>query len=152
MVKLLIKNKVNWLELPSKLEPDKTGYERNIGVIDRDTKLTDLQKEEKKLHLTRKNNAKEVIGDIIEVRRVDAKMIGLESDSFLLISVDGLDYKKAKEIYEVPVLYEPIEGFEKRIVKFTRKYNLNIAGIILNKEKEGALNLVEFQNRLEVKL
>ncbi|MCP4648833.1 MAG: hypothetical protein GY853_01955 [PVC group bacterium] len=147
MAKFLIYNKIHYYELPSKSEPAKSGYERNQDKIT-DSVLTPSQKIEKQVQLTQKYDARSQQGDIVEIRKDDAKLCGKEPLSFALIDVPEIKFEEAVKKYH-GALIEEVEG--RKYLKRQAKSSLDISGIILNKEKEATINLEQFNNLLTEK-
>ena len=129
------------MELPSKSEPGKTGYERNFDGIEDNDKLSMEQVLSEKSRLLNKYDARELIGDIVEVRQADAKMSGLESESFRLIAVD-LEFKDVAH-YAESIAYASGQ------LKHKRSRNINLVGLVF--DADGEVILQEVQLRLTVK-
>jgi len=149
MIKFLVRSKIQWMDLPSKLEPTKTGYERRYDIIDNDDSLNNQQKRTKLGQLLIKYEAIEQIGDIIEVRREDAVLCGLEPESFLLVGVDSdnYTYEDVLNLYSKSLHYPPEQGGG---IKRRRMYNLDIAGLAFI-DNEVKITEQQFINRLTVK-
>lgn len=142
MAKFLIYNKVHWMELPSKSAPDKTGYERNVSIIN--SKL--LSTAAKITELTKLDDTRarvQVQGDIVEIRNDEDKMCGLEPETFLLVSVPDMSDEQAKE-YTGPLMNEDT------LLKMF-KYSLDTTGLNFNNDNEITIQSKTFMERLTVK-
>jgi hypothetical protein len=142
MAKFVIYNKTHWMDLPSKSEPGKTGFERNEAII-QSKPFSSEEKVYQLLKLQDKHNAIEIKGDILEIKPDDYKINGKEKLSFVVISVPEISYENA-------LLYqEPLR--DGNIMKKRRKYNLDIQGINFNNDGEATLKLETFIGRLTIK-
>ena len=144
MAEFLIYNKTHWMDLPSKSTPSLTGYERNHFVIDTASALSTAQKIEKKDALTLKYNGRYRAGDIVEARRDDGPRGKLEEEAFIFLQVPSVSLKTAKGYY-VPL--ENASGVPVR----TRKYFIDMAGLIPDSHKNVSLIKSDFNSRLKVK-
>lgn len=138
MAVLLIYNKIHWMELPSKLSPSKTGYERNNLVIEADSKLSTAQKITSKEKLTEKYNGRYVKGDIVEARESNQLRGKLEKDSFIFLDIPDLDFKTAND-------YSGNKGI------YNSGFNVDLLGLTADKNKNIILNRTEFNSRLTEK-
>lgn len=138
MAVLLIYNKTHWMELPSKLNPNLTGYERNHLVIDTNSKLSTAQKITSKERLTEKYSGRYVKGDIVEVRESGQLRGKLEENAFIFLDVPDLDSKIAKE-------YSGHKGI------YGSGFNVDLIGLIPDKNKNITLNKSDFNTRLTEK-
>ena len=148
MAIFLIYNKTHWMELPSKLRPDKTGYERNHQVIDLNSSLSVAEKIVKKNKLTLQYNRRIRKHDIIEARPASVKRGKLEEDSFIFIHVHDMLFKEA-ENYSVPKedISDPLEP----IILRDHKYYIELLGLIPDIHKNITLTKAQFLDRLKVK-
>ncbi len=144
MAEFLIYNMVHWMERPSKNNPGMTGLERNHMVIDTDSKLSTVQKIEKKDQLTQKYNSINQPGDIVEARRDDAPRGKLEEESFIFLQVPGISLKVGKG-YCVPLINASGVPVRKR------KYFVDMAGLIPDSHKNMSLSESVFNSRLKAK-
>ena len=149
MANFLIYNKTHWLELPSKSEPEKTGYQRNHDKIQSMT-IPVLDKSDKLNELDRKFDARAVLGDIVEARKDNQKMVGLEPESFVLVKVPEIKDVEAKE-YTGPLLDGiPSAEYTPKILR-QHKYFLDVSKIIFDAKKEAVLTKEQFLKTLSEK-
>ena len=145
MAQLLIFNiPIHWMDRPSKNNPGMTGLERNHMVIDIDSKLSTVQKIEKKDQLTQKYNSINQPGDIVEARRDGAPRGKLEEEAFIFLQVPSISLKVAKG-YCVPLVNTSGVPIRKR------KYFVDMTGLIPDSHKNVTLTKSAFNSRLKVK-
>ena len=145
MVELLIYNQLHWMDLPSKGNPGMTGYERRDALIDTDSMLTTQQKIEKKLALTVKHNARFQPGDIVEARRDGRPRGKLEEESFAFLQIP-ITLKEA-----VGYTVSDMDSSNPPVLLHTRRFSIDMTGLVLDSHKSAALNESTFQSRLKVK-
>ncbi len=137
MAEFVVFNKMNWMDMPSRVRPDLTGYEnvkRKIeeaagpGIEAQTVKLFELSKMDQKY--TRRYQP----GDIIEARRDNGPRGKKEKEALLFIQVpevlleDGKQYAKA---HESPRRY----------------YSIDMTGL----KMDDTLTAAQFNSRLKVK-
>ena len=139
MAKFLIYNKTHYYDLPSRLEPAKTDFERLWDNID-GLPIPELEKLDKKIKLQDSYDRKSILGDIVEIREDDNHLCKKELDAYILIYVD-VDISTARQ-YQVAA----VDG---ATILHKFKYNLDISGITVNPvTKEATLTLSNFLSRL----
>lgn len=148
MATFLIHNKTHWMELPSKLQPDRTGYERHQDLIDANSDLSSVQKAISKDKLTLKYNRRIRKHDILEARPASVKRGKLEEDSFIFIHVHDMLLKEAQN-YNVPKedITDPLEP----IILRDHKYYIELLGLTPDIHKNITLTKTQFLDRLKVK-
>lgn len=96
MAEFLVYNKEHWMDLPSKDQPEKTGYENVIDKIN-NSNYSSSAKTLALFNFIEKYNARSQKGDIIERRKDGIGMVGKELLSFALIKVPEKTYESAKQ-------------------------------------------------------
>jgi hypothetical protein len=132
MAKFLIYNKVHWYDLPSKSEPEKTGYERHQGLID-DLLIPEIEKVGKHLKLNQEYESISIRGDIVEVRPDSMWLTEKEKESYVLIQVVELSYEEAKSYVD-----RVMDGTR---IKRKFKYNIDITGLVFDGNNEATISL-----------
>ncbi len=145
MAEFVVFNKMNWMDMPSRVRPDLTGYvnvKRKIeeaagpGIEAQTVRLFELFKMDKKYEMRYQR------GDVVEVRRDNGPRGSKEPESFAFISVP-IDLATAKQYKQIDR-----DGDD---IKHNRKYWIDMTGLVLDKDKQAELTLGEFNNRLKVK-
>ncbi len=144
MAEFLIYNKTHWYDLPSKSTPTLTGYERNHFVIDTNSNLSTAQKIEAKDLLTLKYAARHQKGVIVEARRDGGPRGKLEEEAFIFLQVPGIHLKDAIQ-YTSPL----ISIFD--IIIRSRKYSIDMTGLVPDSHRNIILTESAFNSRLKVK-
>ena len=144
MAVFLIYNKTHWMELPSKNNPSMTGYERNHVMIDTNNFITTAQKIERKEALNRKYSARYQLEDVVEARRDGGPRGGLEEESFIFLQVPSISLNTAIG-YAVSLVSAD------EVVIRSRKYAIDMAGLIPDLHKNVSLTESAFNSRLKVK-
>ncbi len=141
MAEYLIYNKTHWMDEPSKGNDARTGYERNQDKINDDVFTSPLVKLDKLSKLSKKYEAKEQSGDIIE-ERPDG--FGMRSKkeilSFCLVKVP-----EKKESLTLDALKDGAS------IKYNRKYNLDISKLEFDEKKEITITEEQFNDLLTEK-
>ncbi len=146
MATLLVFNKDNWMDVPSKDGPDLTGKENVTRKISE--KNLSLEDETAALiNLDMKWKQRDRMGDIIEVREDDSPRGGMEKFAFAILTVPGekkdyLKYGEADEDRTVSMY---------PVLKHNRSYWLDIAGIPLNNKSEATIDRTQFETRIHRK-
>lgn len=137
MAELLVYNKDNWMDMPSKERPDLTGKE-NVERKIQEQPFTLEQRIKNLAALEIKYEARDLRGDIIEVREDNAPRGKMEIDSFIFLQVSGLQ--------------NAIQYGQRDRDTRKRKYRVDLTG--LQPDKDGNIKLTknQFLNRVENKV
>lgn len=142
MAEFLIYNKTHWFDLPSKSEPDKTGYQRNHDKIQAMV-IPVVTKSDRINKLDDQYNARPLVGDIVEVRTDGTGMGKLEPESFVLVKVPEMSEKEARD-YTGPLLDDipSEENMPKTIKQF--RFSVDISGIMFTIDGKTTMSRDEF--------
>jgi len=142
MAEFLVYNKTHWTELPSKSQPELTGYQRSRQQIV-ESNMLGLDKTKALMVHDAQYNVRYQRGDIVEVRKDGGPRGRLEPESFVFIQV-SIPFEEAKKYMQA---HE-----DSTVLYHRRKYWIDLTGITFDKNKTAALNAKHFNERLRERI